>query len=324
VRSSSEFLRNTILASVRDEALRLVETVNSGAMITLDPGVYQVSAILEDGQEHSELVRIQSGETRAVVLGGGDATEVPDDIKRSSGSFAFESLDLGPRQFFLPGHVVGSRQHVQFGHLSAGVWWVGVDDHVTSLPSIGILLGSNKTEISLPAYPYNGSCEIYLDRNAYGGRLRARIPAWRAVASAMEKMLLANELTALGHVLRNAVDLLRSKYDDPVGATLGALLLHKFGQLEEHRDWLCNLSQDFFWIPDGQVLLASVLLRSGSERDAERALGLMKGATPRRLLFTGAFSILLDLWRRLPQIIGVESTFADINEVSLLDARRRS
>ena len=152
--------------------------------------------------------------------------------------------------------------------------------------------------ISLPLGPGDGECLLRVD----GANARAPVTAWiapeRTMVAALQNMLLKGEYAALVPVAEQAIELLRSKYQDPTGATLGALILHKVGRLKPYASWLENLARDFAWIPDGNVLLASLLVEDHQQLD--RALQLALSACARRLLHAETHAILLDMLRRWP------------------------
>ncbi len=58
-----------------------------------------------------------------------------------------------------------------------------------------------------------------------------------------------------------AARLLLTKYSDPVAAALGGLILYRLGRLAERQEWVENLSRDFGWLRDGQILCAAFLSR---------------------------------------------------------------
>lgn len=69
-----------------------------------------------------------------------------------------------------------------------------------------------------------------------------------------------------------AQDLLRSKFDSPIGAVVGAYALLRFGQLDRLHGWTQNLCTSFAWLPDGVVIQAEHLARVGEHKEALKTL----------------------------------------------------
>jgi len=63
-------------------------------------------------------------------------------------------------------------------------------------------------------------------------------------------------------------NLLRSKYQSPIGAAVGAYTLLRLGELDRLHDWTHNLFNNFPWLPDGAVVLAEHLARIGEHQAA--------------------------------------------------------
>jgi len=101
-------------------------------------------------------------------------------------------------------------------------------------------------------------------------------------------------------LLDQASRLLADKYEDPAAATLGGLTLHRLGHLTERADWVENLARDFPWLPDGQVLLAALLLEHADRDELNRGLQLLLAASQRRPMYTDGISLMMELLRRWP------------------------
>jgi hypothetical protein len=121
------------------------------------------------------------------------------------------------------------------------------------------------------------------------------------VANALQNMMAAGYMFKAADMAKDAVGLLRDKYDDPTGAALGALILYKFGRLGSWQSWMENLVRDFDWLPDGKVMLAKLLYDADTDRD--RALELAIRASSQRMLYSESYSILLDMLRRWPRAV---------------------
>lgn len=184
----------------------------------------------------------------------------------------------------------------------------------SAIPTASIGIGDATWCISLPVNVGEGDCTVQVAP----GNTRVPVTAWispdRTMAAALQNMLLNGEYEALAPVADQAIELLRSKYQDPTGAALGAVILHKVGKLSTYVPWLENMARDFPWIPDGDVLLASMLVQE--HRDLDRALQLAVSAAPRRVLLSETYSILLDMLRRWPDRAAIAPHRALVEEVA--------
>lgn len=63
-----------------------------------------------------------------------------------------------------------------------------------------------------------------------------------------------------------AEELLYGKMLDPVSAAIGGYFLLKVGELEKMHDWPNNLAEWMPWLPDGAIIHAWQMIRSGNEK----------------------------------------------------------
>ena len=68
VESDSASFGYQIPVDIRDRNLRIVKGGTTDRLFKVKPGVYQVSAVMEDGREHIQLVRVTKGETANVEI----------------------------------------------------------------------------------------------------------------------------------------------------------------------------------------------------------------------------------------------------------------
>lgn len=141
-------------------------------------------------------------------------------------------------------------------------------------------------------------CTVRFRESGAGVMPLALIASWRTVASTVQHMLLEHRYEQAASVAELAKELLMYKYSDPVGATLGALVLHGIGKLREKEDWLKNLALAFRWLPDGRILRAALLLASKDETERNSAFDMLLACVEERALFTESYSLLLTLLRR--------------------------
>ena len=67
----------------------------------------------------------------------------------------------------------------------------------------------------------------------------------------------------------SAEQMLMSKMQDPIGATIGGYALLKLNELERIHDWADNLCRWFEWLPDGAVIAAETAGRRGEDDHAQ-------------------------------------------------------
>jgi len=328
-KSSSYLLAETSPIEIRDSNLNLVEQLRHGQQVELDDGLYEISAVLQDGQKHRRLVHLQGGSREEVVLDAQEAMQLvhppPPRVKMTSspeaesghGSFpdltagagsdtAMTDLNLGPYEPEGPIELVESDGAVlresRTTVAGGSSWFFEPSPDLDTVPRAYFRIHGRKIAISLPVnpeshYPLN-ACEVVTKANAGALEVRAWISPERTVASTMQHMLASGYLLHAARIASEAIELLRSKYQDPTGALLGALLLQKIGQLEPRRSWVENLARDFDWLNDGKVLLALLLSREEAQQD--EALTLVLRASKKPMMFTESYSLLLNLLRRWP------------------------
>ena len=327
-------LTHNLPIEVRDASLALVARITHDTPQRLKPGLYQVSAVLHDGRTHARVVRVVAGEEVPVELIIDPADLMPTERPRSpldrfvdvTSSFAGTSDDtnkslcieklietgLFGRPRLPPAkhlNLIGDRLLDLVGARlveAATDQWVFVPDDTPTeaVPYALFDVHGEKRSISLPVNP-NGhtdeerACVLRFETYDEGVEPRAWIHHARTVSSTMQHMVAGGQLFHAQSVAAMAADdLLRGKYDDPVGAGLGSLVLYQAGTLRDRISWLENLAGRFDWLPDGKILLGVLLLDSPPERD--RGAKLLFRAADQRPMFTLSYSILLDTFRRWP------------------------
>ena len=400
VNSDSWHFKENVPIQIRDSKMRLIKNYRQPGVHQVKPGLYQVSAVLEDGREHKHLVKVRSGGIAKVNFSaeedertmnnlaqkpnyrvgksynlrytksmakrdlekakeekfqfdGPDLTKLikPRVMKRSSrgsgglragierlgNSTAADSfIERGPRAIEPDDNDSVGMSAIDSAIEESGAqmleqegleqeetndnllslkgahrlseqqnpWMLKCDDSIEEVPTATINVAGEKWLLSLPSSPHGSeefnSCVVTIDQHFSGLKATAWISPSRTVANAMQNMLASSELLSARELAGTATDLLQSKYQDPTGATLGALVLHKFGLLEQRLSWLENLARDFSWIPDAKILLASEMVRGieATEDSRKKAFRLTMQASEQRILFTECHSILLDLLRR--------------------------
>jgi len=312
LRSDSYFFGQSIPIEVRDSSMRLVERPSDKRRFSLPPGLYEVSAVLEDGRKHRALVQVKAGETAPVTLGadvetaaskGSPSTERKKVPRYQRPRYTRKMATEEPqpeRAATAPVELLDVTGASLLGEATRSPWQFECADDVDAIPTARIRVGDRTSVISLPISPEQGSpshaCTVTLHETSTGAHLYAWISPGRTVANALQNMMASGYVLDAAGVADQAVELLGDKYRDPTGAALGGLILLKTGRLERWTSWIENLARDFDWLADGKVLLASLL--AATENDRGRALELAMRASEQRLLFSETFSLLLDLLRR--------------------------
>jgi hypothetical protein len=317
VPSESLFLGQAIPIEVRDSGLRLVNRAASERTFDLPEGLYEVSAVLEDGRRHSTLVQVKGGERTPVELAAEPEAVAPSGVPEPEepsrpryqrprftrsmaaalGTAAEEGLDTAADVQLLEVHGAALTRETRTLRIFQCA------PHVDAVPTALFQIGPRRLRISLPISPQqwspSGSCAVKVERSPTGVHAHAWIAPERTVANALQNMLSSGYLLHAARVADDAVGLLRDKYEDPAGAALGALLLYKTGRLQRWESWVSNLARDFDWLPDGKVLLAQLRFEQGDDADA--VLGLALKASQQRMLYAESYSLVLDLLRRWPR-----------------------
>jgi hypothetical protein len=390
--SDSVYFSHNVPIEIRDNQMRLVQKKQGHRQFDLAAGLYQISAVLEDGQEHKHFVRVQDGETANVTMGAN--TQMARRVERvrkampnaqsyhrprftkTLQSLALESKpsratkakptsarNKSRRKTSTRGLAAGRLPDINLDELKTIItkysafpdgedwgisdatvdlyveqmaemvieqeedeepdtlislsgahrleeqqnpWMIKCDNQVSEVPTAKVAVGNEEYVISLPTSPHDSpaynSCVVTLETIYSKQHVVAWISPSRTVANAIQNMMASNEYHKAREMAGEATELLRSKYVDPTGATLGALVLHKFGLLSEKLSWLENLVRDFAWIPDAKILLAATLIQQAklTESERDRAFQLALEASEQRILYTESFSLVLDLLRRWP------------------------
>ncbi len=317
LQSNSHLLGGIISAEVRDSQLNLVGRIGRGQELDVSPGLYQVNAVLEDGRRHSRLVQVTEDATPAVRFELSQSS-LAEHLSNDVGGVSIRHLrQMESVQPMSSGSgSAGRRERLAGAESGAQLLRVEGADIEAAGPErwdvrgrsgqfawAEFQLGSERLTLSLPTQSGHQQMPgpdslIEATQRAEGYQLRALIHPQRTVASTLQHMLLQGHLQSALEVADQATDLLASKYEDPVGATLGALILQRVGRLERLESWLHNLAQRFDWLPDARVLqLALNAGRQSTPGLLDELIDLCAGQRP---LFTESYSLLLDLLRRWP------------------------
>jgi hypothetical protein len=336
VESDSVYFGNNTPVEIRDASMNLVAREQSNRIFKLPEGMYQVSAVLEDGREHSRLVEVRGDEnipvqlgTRApapttaaaasvTVAGASDVAASADSshayaVAKSSAAQlrnsrytqkadAPDDESSSPDESPVTATALLEVKGAKLVRQARNVWTFECVASLDAVATATLQIGERRTEISLPTSPPTmgpNPCAVRIDESPSGAHATAWISPERTVANGLQNMVASGYLSSAASMADQASELLRDKYSDPTGAALAALILRRVGRLTRHQSWIENLARDFAWMPDGKILLATLLV---DRRDSlDRALRLALEAAKQRMLYTESYSILLDLLRRWPQ-----------------------
>jgi hypothetical protein len=316
ITSESSSYGYNVPVEVRDSAMRMIKVPGYERRFELPIGLYEVSAVLEDGRLHKQLVQIKEQEETIARLGFVEDTPAPPVMTLSTEGEDYSSYER-PRYTQkleqltdsetgylseLPVHLIevnGARLHKE----GRRHWIFECTAELESVANALFQVGDKKVRISLPVssqggFP-NNSCVVKVEENPSGVLVNAWISKERTIANALQNMIASGYLFKAADMAKDAVELLREKYTDPTGAALGVLILFKVGQCVRWMSWLENLARDFDWLPDGKVILAKLLY--DNDTDMGRALDLAIRASSQRMLYSESYSLLLDLLRRWPE-----------------------
>ncbi|CAN5496685.1 hypothetical protein BH10ACT7_BH10ACT7_24680 [soil metagenome] len=282
---------DSIQYRVRDAAQTLVYSGGSGET-EVAPGLYSVTAVTASGERLTQLVTVGS---RAAIdvdfTPAADSAPVrPDAI---DGVVARAVAPRPTRRFTLV-NATGCTA------TQDGAGW----RFVPGVPPIGTATalftdGGSQWELSLPLNPEgpSGGCRV----DVVDGAPRVTLDEGRGLALTIDGMLRNDTITSGTSILEQASGLLDGKYNDPVGAALGGLTLHRLGFLADRAQWVENLARDFPWLVDGRVLLAALLRDDPDAADRRRGLDALLSAAEGRPVFTDGLSLLVELLRRWPR-----------------------
>jgi hypothetical protein len=331
MKSNSYFLDSTLPFEVRDAHHRLVKSYSGGTSIELPTGLYTVEAMLPDGGRDSRLVQVVADEESTLIFSAepSAATSQP----QTAGAVKTVLPRLGKRSFQI--HVpdvlgvapklleVNECELKEEG--SDGWLFVPVSHSPQSTPWARFSNGTQSVVVSLPLNPVGGFPDNACVVKAFTARDEVRFETSfhteRRVATAVQGMLLSGGVLRGANVIKEASNLLLGKYQDPSAAALGGLTLHRLGHLHKRQGWVENLAEDFKWIPDGRVLLASLLANDPDPDERKRGYQKLLEASFLRPLYTDGLSLLLEMLRRWPDRVTWDERKERLEAISSLASR---
>lgn len=333
----SYFLRERTRFEVRNGKMELIGTwdINDAGEIELEPGLYQISAVLSDGRSHERLVSLT--EKGAEISFADQREQLAElDIEIESSSVGDDLVLTSPPSVALglnykrplerfrsfptwaesdqgDGDVQLEELINARGRRVSPNEWVFEPLSEQQIPIARFAVPGYNFEISLPtnpqgSYPLN-ACTTRLRKPKGRWMVETWIAPERAVASTLQHWLLNGRIPQTQDLAEAATELLYEKYQDPTGALLGALVLFRFGLLEKRQSWLDNLANDFGWLTDAGILK---LVTQAREQGPDLALvGQALALAERPVLFTESYSVLINLLRHWPGMKNSDLGFAD-------------
>ena len=338
----SRFLTTQARFVVRDSALRTVMEGRCEQPFQLPAGVYAVSAVLPTGESDPQFVTIEPGRAHELTFdlpetllegqptppppaapaspepeaapGAGEAT---GRVMRGMGDWLREHLTSGtpaqtapPAEAGPPGVSVVALHGAQVRLADESGWTLVPVDPVRSVPTMTLDVDGRRCTVSLPVNPGGvfplDSCRVIVERAPAGPVIRTLFDPGRLVSRAVAGLAETHQVGSVSDPLELATQLLVSKYDDPAGAALGGLTLHRFGRLAEREAWVDNLVAAAPWLPDAVVLRVALDAEHPDPDVRAHALSSLFTVASERPLFSDGLSLALDLLRRWPEPGGDE------------------
>jgi len=298
VESNPDFLNILLPVVVRDASGTVVTRLLAGMSVPLDAGLYSVTAVTPDGDSAVKHAHIDEDETTSVTFEASPALVEP---------FA-HNVGLADRPAVRESVWPESTDGCELADHDAATWVFVPSGDLYRVPWVIFRIGDRRVRMSLPlnprgTYPLN-SCRVGFVTIGHRTNLRVSFPPERQLTRLVDGLVRHGEITAGVNVLQQASELLADKYLDPPGAALGGLTLEGMGLLGTRSAWVENLARDFHWLPDGQVLLASLLRHAPSPDERQRGLDLLLAASSELPLYTDGLSLTMELLRRWPDEAG--------------------
>jgi len=301
---SRELQSLALPVEVRKSNLALVARALSTQSVSVEPGIYHVTAKLPAGQELYSQVTVQEGVPATAMLeldpadvSPSESQEVqryilgqqplPQTRDRGLEDLGVDEVSAKLRLFKgnpLTGVIAQVDGDTGLQPLPAQVRGVARFEYSAEPGGFVQLLQPHMPPINvaLPVSPPRG-CQIIVTRPADGGlTIGAQLENVEAnvILRYYEQALL--EQAAITTSAESFEELLAGKVSDPTAAAVGAYTLLRFGELTRLHDWTRNLWRWFEWLPDGIPIWAEHLARNGEH---QRALEILLDLPSRGLPF---------------------------------------
>jgi len=204
---------------------------------------------------------------------------LPISVQPYEGSIKLETVDGAVSKMISPGH------WTFFGTSREGV---SRAQFITARGKIFTALPV--TDAARPL-----QCDVFINPTTHNEELEVRIEISpkRPMVHSMLNLIDMGKTYEAGQLADNARLLLYEKFSDPVGATLGAMILFQLGRLDERpmADWAQNLFSKFRWITDVDILKVATNV-SHSEYTSEDYETLL-ACSEKPVIFTAIYSLMV-------------------------------
>ena len=215
----SDNLQRNLPIDVRDASLAFVAQIKQSDELKLPPGLYEVSAVLEDGRQHKRIVEVREGEDVTVRfqaarrdVASGMRSPVPSPGSQSSLAIDPDDAISGPKELL---EVSGARL---VERKTDGWVFEPASENLNEVPFVHLRMGDEERVISLPVNPCGpfmevSACVLGFEKYSEGIEARAWIHAGRTVSSTMQYMVAEGQIFHAQSVASlTAEDMLREKY----------------------------------------------------------------------------------------------------------------
>lgn len=280
-------LRSITPFSVTDDDGTVVAEAIGPQTLEVPVGRYKVSMRQPDGIWATNDAEVEAGDDTAVRFDFVFPTTSNEEVAAGADTEDVELLRVEEAEGLSTGN---------------GAWtFVPQAGEPPRVPRATFRVGGRTMIVSLPVNPTLGfpenACVVTVDE-AIG--VRAAFAPERKVSTALQAILERESIGSGIDLFQQSSDLLVAKYQEPVGATLGGLTLHRIGHLPDRAAWVANLARGFAWLPDALGLQAALLSTSDDDATRSEGLQLLLDASEHRPMFTDGLALIVDLLQRWP------------------------
>jgi hypothetical protein len=289
---SSEMQQLVLPVEVRKSNLALVATALTSDSVDVTPGTYHVTATMPTGKEFYNQVAVENEAVYTIELYPDAEDASPHEseevqhyiVEQKAGwdSGALESLGVpdywGLLRVFQGNLLQGQAVLQPFASaverqtpLAQGTGRLWVFGEKASLVQL-LQPNTPPLNVVLPMTP-RGRCTLLLSLQA-GGVLTADVQLENTMADTLLRYYSHGMIAQVGSLVGInspaliSENLLQGKFDDPIGAVVGAYVLLRLGQIERLHSWTEHLFNSFAWLPDAAAIRMEHLARVGQHTDA--------------------------------------------------------
>src|SRR5260221_870763 len=274
---------------VRGQNLALVARTTARTPVTVNPGLYFVSALLPDGEELVASVQAQ-GPSTVVDLAPEPVSAFPLDLvsdelydEPAEADILDDAAGAAPRAYesapvqlrLINGNLFdGAYTIEEIATVTpyAGLTLQITSDEATPKPQLLQLLQDEHAPIAV-AVPLAADqrCTVTLRPRSSGEwapTLSLAHPGAELLLNFRTRGYAPQAAAAAGSLTIDAEGMLLQKMKDPIAAAVGAYALLRFAELDRLHNWTRNLYAWFPSLPDGATILGEHLARLGKHQEA--------------------------------------------------------